>query len=76
MKRAIVTLLEGLIAVVMILCVLSGIILMMCETDDPQAQYTSMIFGFGLFIMGVLPGAIISAITTWKEKRANGRFFE
>lgn len=74
MKRAIVTWLERLLAVAMMICVISGIILMLCESDDWNTQRTSLFFGFGLFILGILPGAIISWIETRKEKEEIGNF--
>lgn len=74
MKRVIVTWLERLLAVAMMICVISGIILMLCESDDWNTQRTSLFFGFGLFILGILPGAIISWIETRKEKEEIGNF--
>lgn len=74
MKRAIVTWLERLLAVAMMICVISGIILMLCESDDWNTQRTSLFFGFGLFILGILPGAIISMIESRKEKEEIGNF--
>lgn len=75
MKRAIVTLCKGLIAVLMMFCVVSGVILMMCECPDWKTQRMTLFSGFGLFILGILPGAIISVISTRKENRVNGRFY-
>ena len=68
MKRAIITVCERLIAVIMIVCVMSGVILMMCESPDWETQRMTLFGGFGLFCLGAIPGAIISAINTRKER--------
>ena len=75
MKTTIKTVLKGLMALTMFICVISGVILMMCESPDWETQRMTLLSGFGLFILGVLPGAIMSAMETRKEKRASGNFY-
>jgi len=69
MKRAIKEVMERLMVVMMMICVISGIILMMCESPDWETQRMTLFGGFGLFILGLAPAAIIAAINTRKEKR-------
>lgn len=76
MKISVLNWLERLIAVIMMVCITSGIILMMCESDNTQMQYTSLFGGFGLFVLGTLPGVIISAIERRKEREVNGELYE
>lgn len=59
--------LERLLAALMMICIASGIILMMCESENAQTQYKTLFIGFGLFLIGVVPGMIIG----WRE-RENG----
>lgn len=59
---------QKLIAALMVVCVFSGIILMMCESTDAKRQTTVTLIGFGLFILGMLPGMIIA----WKGRYVNG----
>jgi len=51
---------QRLIAALMIMCIFSGIVLMMCECADWKKQETVLLIGFGLFLIGTLPGIIIS----------------
>lgn len=76
MKTIVLLWLERLIAVIMMVCIASGIILMMCESEDARTQMATLFGGFSLFILGVLPGAIISAIETRKEKEVNERVYK
>lgn len=75
MRARVVNWFERLITVIMIICVMSGVILMMCESPDWETQRMTLFGGFGLFCLGVIPGVIISAINTRKEKRVNGNFY-
>ena len=76
MRAIVIEVLERLIAVLMIVCVVSGIILMMCESNDTHTQYMTLFGGFGLFIMGALPGIIISAIETRKENKEEWKYLQ
>lgn len=51
---------KRLLAVMMMLCIISGLILMMCESEDWTTQRLTLFGGFGLFLIGVAPGAIIA----------------
>lgn len=44
----------------MFVCIISGIILMMCESEDWNTQRLTLFGGFSLFLVGILPGLIIS----------------
>ena len=69
MKRAIKEVMERLMAVMMMICVISGIILMMCESPDWETQRMTLLGGFGLFLLGLAPAAIIAALNTRKERK-------
>ena len=51
---------ERITAVFMFVCIISGIILMMCESEDWNTQRLTLFGGFSLFLVGILPGVIIS----------------
>lgn len=76
MKTIVLLWLERLIAVIMMVCIASGIILMMCESDDTRTQIATLFGGFSLFVLGTLPGVIISAIERRKEREVNGELYE
>ena len=69
MTRAIKAIMERLMIVFMMICVFSGIILMMCESPDWETQRMTLLGGFGLFLLGLAPAAIIAALNTKKEKK-------
>ena len=73
-KLLIENIIKGLIAVIIVVCILGGIILMMLESSDPITQTRTTIIGAVLFIVGIAPGALISAITTRKEGKKNGLY--
>lgn len=50
------------------LCIICGILLMMCESEDWNTQKWTLLGGFGLFILGALPMVYISQ----REGDANG----
>lgn len=56
---------EKVFAVLMMLCIVCGIILMMCESEDWNTQRLTLFGGFALFLIGVAPGAIIA----FRERR-------
>ena len=51
---------QRVLAVIMMLCIITGIILMMCESDDWATQRLTLFGGFTLFLVGIAPGAIIA----------------
>ena len=51
---------QRVIAVIMMLCIISGIILMMCESEDWNTQRMTLIGGFCLFLIGIAPGVIVA----------------
>lgn len=51
---------ERVLAVLMMLCVIGGLILMMCESEDWNTQRLTLFGGAALFILGIVPGLIIS----------------
>ena len=51
---------EKVLAVLMMLCIICGLILMMCESDDWNTQRLTLFGGLGLFMVGMAPGIIIS----------------
>ena len=51
---------ERVVAVLMMACIICGLILMMCESDDWNTQKLTLFGGLGLFLLGVLPGIIVS----------------
>lgn len=51
---------EKVLAVLMMVCIFSGIILMMCESEDWVTQQRTLFGGMALFIIGVAPGLIVS----------------
>lgn len=53
--------LEKVIAAFMMLCIVCGIILMLCESEDMHTQLKTLFGGLCLFLIGVLPGIFISA---------------
>lgn len=56
---------QKVLAVMMMLCIICGIILMMCESEDWHTQRVTLLGGFALFLVGIAPGIIISL----KERR-------
>lgn len=52
---------EKVIAVIMMLCIVCGIILMLCESEDMHMQIRTLFGGLCLFLIGILPGIFISA---------------
>lgn len=56
---------QRVLAVIMMLCIITGIILMMCESEDWNTQRVTLLGGFALFLVGIAPGIIISL----KERR-------
>lgn len=60
MRRKLREIAERITAVFMFVCIISGIILMMCESEDWNAQRLTLFGGFSLFLVGILPGVIIS----------------
>ena len=61
MKTRFNKVLSGIAGVLMMLCIMGGILLMMCESSDWNTQLTTMLCGFGLFLLGAIPGIVISA---------------
>lgn len=53
--------LEKVLAVIMMLCIVCGLILMLCESEDMHTQLHTLFGGLALFLIGVLPGIFISA---------------
>lgn len=53
--------LEKVLAVIMMLCIVCGLILMLCESADMHTQLHTLFGGLALFLIGVLPGIFISA---------------
>ena len=51
---------QRVLAVIMMLCIITGIILMMCESEDWNTQKWTQLGGFGLFLIGVAPGVIVA----------------
>lgn len=52
--------LQKVFAGFMIVCIIAGIILMMCESEDWHTQIKTLLSGFGLFLVGAVPSVIIS----------------
>ena len=55
---------QRIMALLMVACVFTGIILMMCECEDAKKQTVVLFVGFGLFLLGIAPGLIIG----WRER--------
>lgn len=72
MRTRVVNWFERLIAVIMMVCIVSGIILMMCESEDSRTQIATLFGGFSLFVLGTLPGLLIAAIERRKERETDG----
>lgn len=51
---------ERILAVLMAACIIFGLILMMCESADWNTQKLTLFGGAALFIIGIVPGVIIS----------------
>lgn len=51
---------QRILAVLMMVCIFSGIILMMCESEDWVTQQRTLFGGMALFIIGAAPGLIVS----------------
>ena len=51
---------ERILAVLMAVCVICGLILMMCESEDWNTQRLTLFSGAALFFIGTLPGVIVS----------------
>lgn len=51
---------KRLLAVLMMACIICGLILMMCESNDWNTQRLTLFGGLGLFLLGMAPGVIIS----------------
>lgn len=52
---------EKILGAILMLCVICGIILMMCECEDMQTQVRTLLGGLALFLIGILPGLFMSA---------------
>lgn len=51
---------ERILAVLMAACIICGLILMMCESEDWNTQRLTLLSGAALFFIGTLPGVIVS----------------
>ena len=60
MKRGFNKFISAVAAILMMLCIVGGILLMMCENTDWDMQRASLLGGFGLFLLGAVPALIIS----------------
>ena len=60
MKKIARRILETMAALFMCGCAFAGLILMMCESTDFHTQITTLLTGFVLFCVGVIPGIAIS----------------
>ena len=60
--------LEKVLAVIMMLCIVCGLILMLCESEDMHTQMHTLFGGLALFLIGVIPGVFISARERMKEQ--------
>lgn len=60
MRRKLREIAERITAVFMFVCIISGIILMMCESEDWVTQQRTLFGGMALFIIGAAPGLIVS----------------
>ena len=60
MKRGFNKFISALFAILMMLCIMGGILLMMCECADWSKQLTSLLGGFCLFLLGTVPALIVS----------------
>ena len=58
---------EKVLAVLMMLCIICGIILMMCESEDWNTQRLTLFGGLALFLIGMTPGAVI-ALRDWRRE--------
>ena len=56
------------LAGLLFLCIVCGIILLMCESEDWNTQRLTLLGGFGLFMIGAIPSLIISS----KGRRFHG----
>lgn len=52
---------EKVLAVIMMACIVCGLILMLCESEDMHTQMHTLFGGLALFLIGVIPGVFISA---------------
>lgn len=59
---------QRVLAVIMMLCIITGIILMMCESDDWTTQRFTLFGGFALFLVGIAPGVIIAMNERRRER--------
>lgn len=53
---------QRLLMCFLMLCIVCGILLMMCESDDWNIQKWTLLGGFGLFLLGALPCFAISVL--------------
>ena len=60
MKNRLDKVLQAVFAGFLILCVFGGLVLMMCESDDWNTQRLTLLGGLALFLIGTLPGILIS----------------
>ena len=51
---------QKILAALMMVCIICGLLLMMCESDDWDTQRFTLFGGLGLFLLGMMPGVIIS----------------
>jgi len=59
---------QGIVALLMIVCVFAGLFLMLCECEDMKKQVMVLFIGFGLFLLGVTPGLIVG-LKEWRVNR-------
>lgn len=51
---------EKVLGALMMICVIGGLLLMMCESADWNTQKLTLFGGAALFIIGIVPGVIIA----------------
>ena len=56
------------LAGLMMACIICGLILMMCESDDWNTQRLTLFGGLILFLLGMTPGLIVS-LRDWRRER-------
>ena len=74
MRKKISKIAQTTVAALMLMCVITGIILMMCEVPATENQTAVTLMGLVLFCIGTIPGACISLLASRKETKRNGTY--